>query len=80
MPNVPPKAGFLINQPQYSHEIKWVSLVNENKKWGWRIIHIGERVAQYKMSGSLIDWFKYNIDEVVKWNRKRQRNARKRTN
>lgn len=80
MPNVPPKAGFLINQPQYSHEIKWVSLVNENKKWGWRIIHIGERVTQYKMSGSLIDWFKYTIDEVVKWNRKRQRNARKRTN
>ena len=80
IPNVPPKAGFLINQPQYSHEIKWVSLVNENKKWGWRIIHIGERVTQYKMSGSLIDWFKYTIDEVVKWNRKRQRNVRKRTN
>lgn len=76
MPNVPSGAGFLINQPHYSNAIKWISLVNDNKKWGWRIAHIGEKITQYKMSGSLLDWIKYNVDELSKWNRKRQSNTK----
>ena len=77
MPNVPSEAGFLINQPHYSNVIKWISLVNENKEWGWRIAHIGEKITQYKTSGSLLDWIKYNVNELRKWNRKRQRMAKK---
>ena len=33
--------------------------VKKNEKYGWRIYGIGDKIADYKESGSILDWFEH---------------------
>ena len=57
--NVPEDGSFIVNQAHESIDIIILTFVNENKKYGWRIFCIGDKLDQYKMTGSIRDWFKY---------------------
>ena len=39
--------------------IRILNFVKENEKYGWRIYGIGDKIADYKESGSILDWFKH---------------------
>ena len=37
----------------------WLNFVKKNEKYGWRIYGIGDKIADYKESGSILDWFEH---------------------
>lgn len=55
-PNV--NEPFLLDQPHVITDLSVITLVHENKKYGWRIFAIGGKVENYKEEISISEWFR----------------------
>lgn len=50
---------FVVEQPHQIPDIWILNFVKKNEKYGWRIYGIGDKIADYKESGSILDWFEH---------------------
>lgn len=51
--------AFVVEQPHQIPDIWILNFVKKNEKYGWRIYGIGDKIADYKESGSILDWFEH---------------------
>ena len=51
--------AFAVEQPHQIPDIWILNFVKKNEKYGWRIYGIGDKIADYKESGSILDWFEH---------------------
>ena len=50
---------FVVEQPHQIPDIWILNFVKKNEKYGWRIYGIGDKIADYKESGRILDWFEH---------------------
>ena len=51
--------AFVVEQPHQIPDIWILNFVKKNEKYGWRIYGIGDKIADYKESGSILEWFEH---------------------